>query len=172
VEQVMRITKLWRKHPIQAGGDASALSRAIESWRREAPAAERLSGPGRQRLAAAVRGAATPPRHLTSLFVPGARLALAGGIPVVLLTVLVGALGIPRKSHDGATSSGLVARVDAHKVGADVVFVIANGQRSHQVYKSNDPKDFGPDARFVETQGTFRDRLANGGSDVVFYRIE
>jgi hypothetical protein len=90
----------------------------------------------------------------------------------VLLTVLVGALGIPRKSDDGAGGSGLVARVDAHKDGADVVFVIANGQRSHRVYKSNDPKDFGPDARFAETRGTFRDRLANGGSDVVFYRIE
>jgi hypothetical protein len=107
-----------------------------------------------------------------SLFVPGARMALAGGVPVVLLTVLVGALGIPRKSDDVGPRAGLVARVDAHKDGADVVFVIANGHRAHQVYKSHDPSDFGPDAQFVETRGSFRDRLSNGGADVVFYRIE
>ncbi len=60
-------------------------------------------------------------------------------------------------------------RVEVLKDGEEVVFVIANGRRSHQVSRSTRP-DRGGEV-FRTTTGEFRDRL-DSEAKLVFYRVD
>jgi hypothetical protein len=119
-----------------------------------------------------VRHAATPeeasPTPFSSLFVPTRRLALAGIVPLLVLSLAMGYLLMdPVPSLQGRDPS---VRLEVSKQGGDVVFLIANGERPHRVYRSTRP-NVGAEEPYVTAQRVFRDRLDSRG-DVVYYRID
>ena len=152
----------------------SLLNEAVADWRRAvAPARESLDDATRARILDAVsrRPAAQPrPAPLASLFVPMRRLALAGTVPALALTMLLawvllpGTATVPNVDTDGPT-------LQASKVGGEVVFVIANGGKLHRVYRSSSPEADGDARLFATTDARFQDRL-EGDERLVFYRID
>jgi hypothetical protein len=102
------------------------------------------------------------------LFVPTRRLAAAWALPLalagVLFLALPEALG-PREAGAAPTT------VHVSKDGDRVLFTIANGGRSHQVFRSTSPDRFDRDDAVRVTGGAFVDRLDDAHA-VVFYRIE
>jgi len=150
-----------------------ALDQLVARWRAAGggdDSEERLSAATRARILglASARESGLPP--LGWLFFPAARFALAGALPVVLLSLALsylgwdGMRGAAIASHAGTT---IQATVD----GDRVVFVIANGSRVHRVYKSGTPNRFGEAPEFTTRDGSFVDRV-HDGRDLVFYRID
>ncbi len=146
----------------------------VGEWRSgESARTERLSSRARSRIVAeAMRPAsarrAMPP--LSAPFLPFSRWALGAAVPAAILAVVLGVWSGP----DGQLQmAGMDAetRIQVSKDGGDVVFLIANGKASHQVYKSDAPYGFRSSAPQETQNGRYRDGLS-GGPDLVFYRIE
>ena len=127
---------------------------------------ERLSASARAGIRQGIVSAGDGAVH-APLFAPLGRLLAAGALPVLLLGLLAVSLIGPAWSPD----QELPPRISAEKSGGHVIFYIANGGRSHQIYRSSDPASFGPSSSFGEARTVFHDRLGNDG-DVVFYRID
>jgi hypothetical protein len=148
------------------------LHDALCAWK-ERQSAENLTERSRQAILARVAGRpAVRLPHLASLFSPVPRLALAGGLPVLLFAVVLAGTWLrntPLPTVDSAADAELTVVVN--KVGGEVVFLIANGKPEFQVQKSSRPNDFTGKLPQRTTDGTYRDPLA-AGPDLVFYRIE
>ena len=149
--------------------EARELDRAIRDWRGQG-SEEQLAAPTRARILEAVteraaHGGSTAP--LIPLFLPVRRLALAAGLPALVLAL---ALGYGARIAENPGEFG-EPRLIATKQAGEVVFIIANGGRPHRVYRSTDPARLGTEAAFTATDGSFRDRL-DSGPDLVFYRID
>ena len=147
--------------------DFQDLNAAIAAWKTSARRSETLSDVVRSRIVARA-GDRKPRPAIRTLFLPFRRLALAGALPVVLLTALVG-----YATHQSlAPAPGLVPPpILASKAAGEVIFTIANGNRVHNVYLSTSPDRFENSPAFTTRDGAFRDRL-DGGPDLVFYRID
>jgi hypothetical protein len=109
-----------------------------------------------------------PGTSLENLFVPAWKRALSAAAPLLLVALLLGPQFV---SVQSPTAPAEVTRVEATKSGGEVVFMIANGDSVHHVYKSNDINMLESVEITVVTQGAFRDRLESD-SDLVFYRID
>ena len=146
---------------------ADRLSAALRDWRAAERSGERLSTTSRARIveSARTRAGANRPRPLVSLFLPLRGWALAGALPVALLTLALGyGLG-----PGPATGPDPAPTLRATRVGDEVVFEIANGGEPHRVYRTTGAGD--PGEAVTVSNGRFRDRLDAGG-DLVFYRID
>jgi hypothetical protein len=91
-------------------------------------------------------------------------------MPLLLLLLMAGYMMSPGGGVEIA-ANGEVPRLEAVRQGDEVIFKIANGDRSHTVRKSNSASDLQDSESVVVTDGAFRDRLDSGG-DLVFYRID
>ena len=159
----------WNK----ANPAAGELDHAIAAWRRAEVPEPRLSEQARAGIVRQARTApgAGRPDALRSLFVPTSRLALGTAVPLGALSAL---LAVVLVLQGGVVPGDLAKggpRIEATKVGSDVVFVIRNGERVHTVSKSSDPGQFGPHAQVRTEAGRFRDRL-DESSPIVYYRID
>lgn len=150
--------------------NGAALDQALADWRAAEKRPEALSGPARERIleAAGQEGTRRVRFELPSpLFLPARSFALAALLPLLVLSLAVGSFLLPT----GSGTDGAAPRLLASRQGDEVVFVIANGDRPHQVLKAADPRGL-EGAEPVEVEaGTFRDRL-DSGTDLVFYRID
>lgn len=142
------------------------LDRSLAAWHGADEAAESFSHAAREGVLHAGAGRAPAPAPLAGLFLPVRRLALAGVLPVLLLSAMLGYLTLPGTGEPAEVPGTLTAQ----KQGNQVIFVIANGDRSHQVLRSEEP-DFKGATAFTTSNGRFVDRL-EGGPDLVFYRID
>jgi len=152
------------------------LERSIEALRRKGIQDARLAAGTRARILREVRQSrrdSTVQAPLGSLFVPTSRLALGAALPlaalsvvlVVALTLQSGVVPVPVESRPATT------RIEATKVGSDVVFVISNGGRTHSLRESSDPLSFAQDLPARKVEGRFRDRL-DESPGIVYYRID
>jgi hypothetical protein len=143
------------------------LDRAVAALR-AGEGAEQLSPDARARiLGGIVRSeprSTLPP--ITALFFPTWRWAWAGVAPVVLLTVALGIVAIPR---GGQASAPL--RVEARKLSGQVEFLIANGGTPHRVSKRSIPYRAASGTAIETRNGAFRDTL-HSDETIVFYRID
>lgn len=149
-----------------------ALDRALTDWRNAEKSPERLSGPARERiLDAATRGGGRQVRFSlpSPLFLPARRFALAAVLPLLVLSLSVAYLVLPGGTVPGADDTA--PRLLTSRLGDQVIFVIANGDRPHRVLKTDDPRVPGSGEPLDVEQGVFRDRL-DSGADLVFYRID
>jgi len=146
----------------------SELERALVAWREAPGAPERLEPGTRARIVHLARRPAgtVAAGPLPSLFPTGARLALAAVVPALALTVTLGYLARPVLGPAGDAP----VRIQATKVGGEVVFEIANGARKHRVTRISRP-GAEEDREVLTTRGAFRDRLESG-ADLVMYRVE
>lgn len=151
------------------GHGSPDLDSAISAWKNGSVQAEALSEVARIRILAR---AANPGRHappLRALFFPLRQLVLAGALPLVLLTGLIGYVTLQSLV---ATPGVEHPPISASKTSdGEVIFKIANGKRVHRVYMSTSPDRFEQAPGFTTRDGAFRDRL-DGGPDLVFYRID
>jgi len=144
--------------------DLGLLRQAVEAWREAAPA-ERLSEGARGRILRQVVRPAPARSAWTPLFPPVRRLALAAAVPAIVLAVLVS-----YGTLTGTGPDGIAPRLLASKQGDEVVFVIANGDRTHSVSRLSRPVERQGETMVVN-DGTFRDRLSSD-AQLVFYRID
>jgi len=149
------------------------LEQAVADWRAAGGAddpADRLSPAARARIASlgSIRESRLSP--LGWLFFPATRFAIAGALPVALLSLSLGYLAWD-EMHDPVAVPSTGASIEATIDGDNVVFVIANGSRVHRVYKSKNPNQFGDRPEFTTRDGSFEDRV-NDGQALVFYRID
>jgi hypothetical protein len=156
-----------------SSGKQPDLDRALSDWRRDRPSDGGLSQPARANIMRAALEASARPRRIEPqipLFFPVRRLALATALPTMLLCVIAGYLLLPGAVVEPAGGpAGTI--VQTMRQGDEVVFVIANGNTTHTVRKSNDPRSLSDGETFTVSQGSFRDR-AEDDSDLVFYRID
>ena len=147
------------------------LADAVADWRAAETGGETLGGPARDRILHSVADgrSARLERVVGSLFLPFGRLVLAGAAPVMLVAVLLGWVVLPRGVDPAAPAEQAAVAVHVSKQGGDVVFVLENGGRAHQVTRSTSPENGGES--IVVVRGSFRDDLT-GGADLVFYRID
>jgi hypothetical protein len=157
------------------GAETPDLDAALLAWRK-APAAgavERLSAETRSSILDATlersQSDYAAERPLTPLFLPARRMMLVG-FPVLALTLALGWLVRPAEIA-APVAADRFPPVHATKSGDEVIFLIANGQRPHAVYKSQAPNSFDAPPAFWTQDGSFRDRL-DGGPALVFYRID
>lgn len=157
---------LWtrKNHDRDRGG--AVLDRAIAEWQGSRGGDESLSGHSRTRIVDETLDPAHDPAAPASLFVPARRLALAGALPVMLGAALVLLLG-----HAGTYVSSKSPRLFVEKRDGQVVFNIANGQKSHYICKSNVPNKFDCGRGVKVQNGAYADAVRDG-SDIVFYRID
>ena len=144
------------------------LEDALAAWR-TSDAEQTFSAEARESIldhAMHARQEDEPPR-LAQLFVPAAKIAYAGAVPVLLLALTLGWLG----ANVGGDPATGVVRLEAGKVDGEAVFRIANGGRAHQVYRSTSPQFNAERELLATTEDSFRDRL-RGTSGVVYYRID
>lgn len=138
------------------------LDAAVEALRAET-GADRISDSGRSQLYAAMRETEAPATFV-SLLAKGYRWATVGAVPVLVLVAVVVLAGRQRPAHE-------TVRLQVVKVGAEVVFTIANGARPHKVHKSSIPSEFDSAAEVRVEDGRFTDGVT-AGADIVFYRID
>jgi hypothetical protein len=147
------------------------LESALAEWRQQRFPELKLSQQTRARI---FRAAAE--RHsrriepAVPLFFPAGRLTVATVMPLLLLLLMAGYILMPGGDVEIA-ANGEAPRLEAVRQGDEVIFVIANGGRSHLVRKSSSASNLKDSESFVVTDGAFRDRLDSGG-DLVFYRID
>ena len=145
-----------------------ALGVALAAWRNSGTQ-PRFTDATRESILQQARHArqdAELPR-LASLFMPIAKIAYAGAVPVLLLALTLGWLGatVPLDSGPDAV------RIEAGKVDGEAVFRIANGGRVHQVYRSTSPRANAQRELLAATDEQFSDRLG-GTTGIVYYRID
>jgi hypothetical protein len=151
--------------------DAGHLERELEAWReaeRRAPAA-RLSERVRERVLRGATNGGPAEIPFASLFLPTRRFAVAAALPLLVLTVAMGYLLMPGGTLEPAGEEPV--RLSVSKQGDEVVFLIADGQRPHRVYRSTSPDVVDRDQVYTTAKEAFRDRLDAGG-ELVFYRID
>ena len=149
------------------------LERALEQWRQQRPAGQKLSQPARARIfreAMRPRGSRKRIEAAVPLFFPARRLALATALPLLLISVMTAYVLMPGGPIDGA-ANGDAPILQAVRQGDEVVFTIANGGGKHLVRKSNSAKELANGETFVVSDGVFREQL-DSGADLVFYRID
>jgi hypothetical protein len=133
---------------------------------RDEPAAV-LSAPARDRiLRDTIERTSQPAAALAPLFAPRRWIVAAGVLPVMLAGALVAL--VDRSSVPSGTDRPMV---QAMKVDGQVVFTIANGSRTHRVYRSTTPDRFDLSAPVDVTDGVYRDGI-DRGENLVFYRID
>lgn len=143
------------------------LSSGIQGLRQEACSVQAsLSDAARSAILAAAAGADHPRTALVPLFLPFRRFVVAGAIPVLLACALLFVVRNPSVTPGERPTNLAVA-----KEGDRVVFLIANGSRSHRVTKSPVPHRFDGSAGVSVSDGTFVDRVGGGGS-IVYYRVD
>jgi len=157
---------LWTRKDHDRDRGGAVLNRAIAEWQGSGSSDEALSGHARSRIVDETLDPARDPAAPASLFVPARRLALAGVLPVMLGAALVLLLG-----HAGTYVTSKAPRLQVEKRGGQVVFNIANGQKSHYICKSNVPNKFDCGRGVQVRNGAYADTV-NDGSDIVFYRID
>ncbi len=144
--------------------DGENLDRAVTEWRSTPRVEERLSDAARTRIIEeTIQAQETEP--IPVRLRSAAWRVLAGALPVAAAVLLVLVFA------DRAGDRGTPVHVRATKTGNEVIFSIANGKRSHSVYKSSLPNSFDFSTRLAIQDGSFRDS-ADDASGVVFYRIE
>ena len=149
----------------------ATLDAEIRDWvdaERMAPDA-RLSAQTRSRILGQARRSPVRRARLTALFAPTGRLALAAGLPALVLSISLGMLLIPGAPRKASSDPGIT--IEATKQGDEVVFLIANGNRTHRVYRSSSPTGQSSGSAYATARGSFRDRLDSGG-ELLFYRID
>ena len=160
----------WRDRTVRAKADADEnrlLDEAVGAWRARRPAAERLSPGARDRLWARVREGVAPADRLHPLFAPVRRWVLAGAVPALVVLALLLPLawrsGTVPERHEGPT-------ILASRIGDSVVFTIANGNRTHRVYRSATPDRFDLESPIVV--GDRYVEPSQGDLDLVFYKVD
>lgn len=160
---MLEYLKMW----LGKGNRSPRLESSIERWRRQIGPDARISDESRSRILGSVCDDVEPARgSLVPLFVSSRQWALAAVTPVLVLTLVLGYLGL-----SGTAPGSGDATVRVSKQGGDVVFLIANGQRGHRVYRSTSPDGQDSWKAYTTTTGSFRDRL-HSEADLVFYRID
>ncbi len=158
---------LWTRKDHDRGRDDAVLDRAVAEWRRSGGTDEILSAHARARIVDETLDPAHDPAAPASLFLPARRLALAGLLPVMLGVALVLLLG-----HAGTyVGTSQSPHLTIEKRNGQVVFNIANGQKSHYVCKSKVPDRFDCERGVKVRNGAYADPVRDG-SDIVFYRID
>lgn len=146
---------------------------AVASWRNADSRipAERLSPGARANVRALARRASDDPadraleRPLARLFLPAGRISVIAAVPALVLAFSLGWLlnsGAPRDE---------VVSIETSKTDGQAVFDIANGGRTHRVYRSTSARDLGQADLFATVEGGFSDSLT-GDETLVFYRID
>jgi hypothetical protein len=151
--------------------NSDVLQQALEDWRAVEVPEAKLPSTVRERVMDAIRGGGeTRVTYQTPLFLPLRRVLLATAVPVLVLALAVGYLLIP---GGGAViePGAQVTNLDVIRQGDDVIFVIANGDSTHRVYKSNDLSTLGAAEPVEVSNGVFRDRI-DPDNGLVFYRID
>lgn len=152
-----------RKDDLDTGADP--LEQTLHAWREAPLVPEALSASAREGIRQAITGEYESLPNPSPLFVPVGKLALAGGMPAVLLLAVIVLM-----TRDGSSPAQSSLRVQAAKEGDQVVFTVANGARTHTVYTSHVANGF--DARSgVRVRGTFADTLTNG-ENLTFYKVD
>jgi hypothetical protein len=98
---------------------------------------------------------------------------MAAVAPLAVLSMLVGSILLSQGTlrHADPVMPASPVRVDAAKIGDEVVFRIHNGGREHTVSRSEIPRHFDGGPSVEVSAGQFRDRL-DSESRIVFYRID
>lgn len=152
-------------------GKQAILNQAVEAWRDAEVQEEPLSAPARERILDAVKGGGeTRLSYQTSLFLPFRRIALAIAAPAMILALTVGYLVVP-PADTGGQSPAQVTNLDVLRQGEEIIFVIANGQSTHRVYKSSEISGLQTAEPVEISNGVYRDRI-DQQADLVFYRID
>lgn len=146
--------------------ESAVLDRAVAAWRGAGRTAEVLGGRSRARILDVALDPLHDPAAPASLFVPARRLAMAGVLPALLGAALLLLLG-----HAGNSWIPATAHVDVLKRDGQVVFRIANGDRSHYVCKSTVPHKFDCGGGVLVRGGAYVDAQTDGNG-IVFYRID
>lgn len=161
----MRFSTIFKKTDDAAGYEAlTDAIRATRGLRRES----RLSPESRARILDAAQCQSEPAREMfPALFTAPRRLVAAGVLPLVL------AMGLLVLLNDGTpvAPNATTTTVRAMKDGDRVQFNIANGSRSHFVYRSTVPDRFESSSVVRVTDGAFVDPV-DDQADLVFYRID
>ena len=150
-----------------AFADSEILDRSIEAWKSDDAPIAHLSPRARAGILSRVGEPSAAAQGLRGLFLPAWRWAWAGVLPVVVLTIALGVLGMPQDTGKTKTAT----RVEAHKLPGEVVFLIANGGVEHRVSRRSIPDGSSRGTSIVTTDGAFRDAL-DSGETIVFYRID
>jgi hypothetical protein len=143
------------------------LNEALAAWR-ASDSAERFTAGARANIlerAHRARQEADLPR-LAQLFVPVAKVAYAGVLPLLVLALTLGWLG--RASVPAGPEQ---VRIETSKIDGEAVFRIANGGRMHKVYRATSPLKSAEKELLATTDDSFSDSLV-GSSGVVYYRID
>ncbi|HEX4825672.1 MAG TPA: hypothetical protein VFV19_15325 [Candidatus Polarisedimenticolaceae bacterium] len=144
-----------RKHDI--------LDDAVAAWRAESQD-ETLSGAARTALFDEVRAMG---QGREAAFIPALtkawRWAFLGSVPVL---AIASALFVATERHPSP-----MAHLSAAKVDGQVVFTLANGNSSHVVRRSTDPRGLS-NASPTHMAGNRYTDEATGGPNLVFYRID
>lgn len=140
---------------------ADKVSNAVAAWKARHNGENSLTPEGRDNILTAGAKADLP--HLSRLFLPYHRFALAAVVPAALLAAAL-MLSLPAGDHAPAS-------ITVEKVGNQVVFNIANGGSSHSVSRSNTPHSFDPGNSVRIDNGSYRDSMSDNG-DLVFYKID
>lgn len=166
------MNKFWQRRKSETG----AVDQAVKMWREACPT-ESLSATTRSRI---VRQALRPQEPssrlapLATLFMPTPRLAFGVAAPAILLTFGLGYWLVPEMARTAAPVPQAVRAVgmtvETVKTEGEVIFIIANGHRSHRVYRSVSADNLQGMEASATSEGKFRDGLE--GPDLVFYRIE
>ncbi len=150
-----------------------SMDALVDEWRNgENRRTEHLSPGARHRIVSEALRPSSARRAMPALsspFLPFSRWALGAAVPAMILAVVLGIWAEPRQQDQLAAVGD--TRIQVSKEGGEVVFLIANGKPSHQVYKSDAPYGFRSSAPQQTRNGRYRDGLS-GGPDLIFYRIE
>lgn len=119
-------------------------------------------------LARAVRDRGSAETAVVRKFAPGFGLALAASVPALVIGAAALILALREQAPQSPKFGGIVG---ARKVGDQIVFTIANGNRPHVVYRSKDPARFDQGSAERVVGGRFEDRVGEEPG-IVFYRVE
>lgn len=141
------------------------LTEAIAAWRRSEQAPEALRPETRGRIVEAVFADASSriPAGFRPLFAPRRWFGALAAVSMVLVAAV--AVLFQQEQVGGST---LVA---AEKVGSEVVFTIANGNRTHSVKKATHPALLERAEAVKVTNGRYSD-AGDDSAAIVFYRID
>ena len=143
------------------------LARAIEACRTSKEAEPRLSEAARGKILQAALDDTARPGPFAPLFFPVRLMVAAGLVPAVLVTVGV-LLSVPKIANAPLPAG---QDVQVAKLGEQVVFTFANGNRAHVVTKSAAPDRFDRSKAIQVKDNRFVDS-ATAGPNLVFYRID
>jgi len=156
----------------KSGGEL--LDRALSDWKAAEAGAERLSGPARERILDAIGPGQVQQVRFSpqpALFTPLGRIALAAVAPMLALTLAVGYMLMPVTTAPQPAAGAQATNLEVIRQGEEVVFLIANGNTTHFVYKSTEIRELQRSEPVMVSDGVFRDRI-DRSADLVFYRVD